>query len=86
MARTDAPGPKALRGGGGETQGDTHAGAPELQVSPETQETCQEGTRRAGLAAVRQQQRRHLEVSKCPNHASHHVKQTIILTKNIYLY
>lgn len=52
VARPDAPGQAAVRRGGREAAGHTHAGAPELQVQAAQAETRQEGTGRPVLAPL----------------------------------
>lgn len=52
MARTDATRQKALCGGGREAEGDSHAGAPELQVPAASEETRKKGPRGPRLTSV----------------------------------
>ena len=53
MARPDAAGQAALRRGGREAKGHTHAGASELQVQAAQAETREAGTGRPLLAPLR---------------------------------
>lgn len=73
MARSDAPGQATLRRGGREAQGNTHAGAPELQVPAEKTKTRQEGTRGTELATLGATDERRCEPTESLRHASHHV-------------
>ena len=52
MAGPDAAGQAAVRGGGREAKGHTHAGASELQVQAAQAETREAGTGGAGLAPL----------------------------------
>lgn len=75
MARADAARQEALRRGGREAPGDTHAGTPELQVQAAAQEARETDTRCTVLASLGDQHRGQ-QVQPCrPGDSSFHVSR-----------